>query len=270
MDIRFTKRLLIAAFVAGSISLCLPSCSSCSSAGTEEESTYVNKEYVDSLNKTIKSYTELTQEQRETLFRIMKELDEIADSAFALGKERQLKGKVKNKRMVDKVKFRLATVKTELDQAREKAMENPELRATIDNLTRQIAEQEDYINHLRSSIQVKKGKLQKRLEELENIKDQLETTKIVLENTNTDLVNEQQKLDDVTRKSWISVGNKLEESADQINLVKKSGPTVKKTKDAKRRILQRAKECYNKAAELGDPTARQKADQVEMKIQNLN
>jgi len=269
MDIRVSKKLLTVVLMAGGIMLSLSSCSSCSSGEGEENSTYVNKEYVDSLNKTIDTFTTSTQEQRETLLRIMKELDEIADDAFALGKERQLKGKVENMRMVDKVKYRLATVQTELDQAREKAMENPELQATIDNLKSQIAEQEEYIDHLRSSIRVKKSNLQLQLAKLEDTKEQLEYAKAANENAITRLYDEQRLLDDVSKNSWYDAGVKLEEAADQIQLVKKSGKVLEKTKEAKRNILKRAKECYQEAANQNHPTASQKASMVESKIQNL-
>ena len=97
------KVLLTCIFITGCVTLSL---SSCSSKGENEETAYVNAEYLDSLNKTINDYSASTQEQRETLFRIMKELDEIADEAFALGKERQLKGQVADMKMVDKVKYK--------------------------------------------------------------------------------------------------------------------------------------------------------------------
>lgn len=270
MDFRVSKKLLAVVLMAGGIMLGLSSCSSCSSGDGEENSTYVNKEYLDTLNSTINTYTASTQEQRETLFRIMKELDEIADETFALGKERQLKGKVQDMRMVDKVKFKLATVQMELDQAREKAMENPELRATIDNLKRQIAEQEEYIDHLRSTIRVKKNKLQLRLAELEETKEQLEQSKKNYEDANMRLANEQQQLDEVVKNIWYKVGEKLEETADQVQLVMKKGNVVKETKEAKRNILKRAEEHYLKAADQGHPTATQSASRVKSKRENIN
>lgn len=268
MDIK--KKLLVGFFITGGVLLCMPFCSSCSSGDAGKESTYANKEYIDSLNKTINIYSSSTQEQRETLFRIMKELDEIADEAFALGKERQFNGKVKDMRMVDQVKFKLATIQTELNQAREKAMNNPELCATIDNLKRQITEQESYINHLRSTIQIKKGKLQTQLTELEKTKDSLENSKLACENSNARILDEQARLDYIIRNSWMSVGNKLVASAEQVQLVKKHGKLVGQTKEAKKHILRRAIECYNMAAELGETSASQKISQVEMQIRNLN
>lgn len=261
------KVLLTAIIITGCATLCLPSCSS---EGENEESTYVNAEYLDSLNKTINVYSASTQEQRETLFRIMKELDEIADEAFALGKERQLKGQVTDMKMVDLVKYKLATIQTELNMAREKALENPELISTIDNLKRQIAEQKEYINHLRKTIRVKSGRLREKLNELEETKIKLENSKIAYENSNIRLVEEQNQLDAVVKNSWMSVGNKLVDCSDQILLVKKHGSLVGKTKEAKKRILRRAIVCYNKADELGEPAASQKVSLAETKIQNLN
>ncbi len=261
------KVLLTCIFITGCVTLSL---SSCSSKGENEETAYVNAEYLDSLNKTINDYSASTQEQRETLFRIMKELDEIADEAFALGKERQLKGQVADMKMVDKVKYKLATIQTELNTAREKALENPELLSTIDNLKNQISEQEEYISHLRKSIRVKKGKLQARKIELEEANEQLENNKIAYENSNLRLAEEQKQVDAIIRDSWMSVGNKLEESSDQIKLLKKDGKLVGKTREAKVKILKRALTCYNKACELGNPVACQKASLVESKIQDLN
>ena len=264
------KKLLTSIFIFGCINLGLPSCGSGSSGNTEDGTTYVTPEYIDSMNITINTYTAATQEQRETLFHIMKELDEIADEAFALGKERLLKGQVEDMRMVDKVKYRLATVQTELNQARNKALENPGLVAAIDNLKHQIAEQEDYINNLRKSIQVKEGDLQKQRIKLEEIVDKLECAKADYENSNARLIEEQNNLDMIIKTSWSSVGDKLVDGAEQVQLVKNHGKLVNKTKEAKKRILRRAIECYNKAAELGEPIASQKAKQVEIKIQNLN
>lgn len=261
------KVLLTAIIITGCAILCLPSCSS---RDANEESTYENAEFLDSLNKTINVYSASTQEQRETLFRIMKELDEIADEAFALGKERQLKGQVKDMRMVDKVKYKLATIQTELNLAREKALENPELLSTIDNLKRQIAEQEDYINHLRNSIQVKEGELEARRIELEEIRDELESSKAAYELSNAKLIEEQNTIDMIVRNSWVSVGDKLVDGAEQVQLMRSHGKLINKTKDAKKRILRRAIECYNNATELGAPNANQKINYVEMKIENLN
>ena len=245
------KVLLTCIFITGCVTLSL---SSCSSKGENEETAYVNAEYLDSLNKTINDYSASTQEQRETLFRIMKELDEIADEAFALGKERQLKGQVADMKMVDKVKYKLATIQTELNTAREKALENPELLSTIDNLKNQISEQEEYIRKI----------------ELEEANEQLENNKIAYENSNLRLAEEQKQVDAIIRDSWMSVGNKLEESSDQIKLLKKDGKLVGKTREAKVKILKRALTCYNKACELGNPVACQKASLVETKIQDLN
>lgn len=268
MDVK--KKLLAAFFITEGALLCALFCVSCTSGDAGKESTYANKEYIDSLNKTINIYSSSTQEQRETLFRIMKELDEIADEAFALGKERQFNGKVKDMWMVDQVKFRLATIQTELNQSREKAMNNPELCATIDNLKQQIAEQERYINHLKSAIKIKKGRLQSHLTELETSKKKLEKSKLACENTNERILDEQARLDYIIRSSWMSVGNKLVASAEQVQLVKKHGKLAGRTKEAKKRILRRAIECYNKAAELGEASASQKISQVEMQIRNLN
>lgn len=264
------KKLLALAFSASCAALCLSSCSSGNSEESGEETQYVDAEYIDSLNKTIDVYASATQEQRETLFRIMKELDEIADNAFALGKERQLKGKVTDMKMVDKIKFRLATIKTELDQASEKAMENPELCNTIEKLKQQIDEQNYYISHLRSSINVKKGKLQNRLTDLEDVNQRLENTKSEYEVTNARLNDEYQKLDVTIRNSWVMAGDKLVASADEVKLTSNHGKLVGKTREAKKRILRKAVDCYKKASELGDPTARQKISLAETKIQNLN
>jgi len=264
------KKLLTAVFIIGLAVLCLPSCSTGVSGDAEEETTYANTEYLDSLNMTITAYTAATQEQRNTLFHVMKELDEIADEAFALGKERKLKGQVEDMRMVDKVKYRLATIQTELNQARDKALENPELISTIDYLKRQIAKQEVYIDNLRKTVRVKEGKLQARWLELEDARDKLEQAKADYEMSNANLIEEQYKIDEVIRQSWVSAGDKLADGADQVQLMTNHGRMVSRTREAKKRILTRAVECYSKASELGDPIASQKASQTRNKIQNLD
>ena len=227
----------------------------------------VDKVVTDSLNKRMKAYAEATQEQRELLFRILKELDEVSDDAFALGRERQLNGQVKDVRLVDHIKYRLATIKTELNEAQKRMIDNPSLMATIDDLLEKINAQEDYIQNLRSSITIKKSDLKTRYIELDSIKIELEQNIQDVTLVAEELEKEDNKLNETMRSSWVSAGDKLVESADEVQLVKNSGPLVKRSREAKNRILMRAIHCYKEAEKMGYASANQKISLAESKIQ---
>lgn len=265
MDIH--TRLLTKVFIAWSLSLFLWSCATDESGNATTE---IEQDALNSLNRKISIYSELTNEDRETLLHIMEELDEIADEAFAMGKERLFNGEVEDMKMVDKIKYRLATVQTELNQARQKAVDNPSLQAIIEDLQQQIISQDDYIGHLKTTVETKADNLQKKYNQLKKKKDELIQAREMNEEAFTRLNQEKTKLDQTKSSSWAEVGDKLVASANQLQIVKKHGKQVKRSKEAKKRILLRAIECYQKATELGDATASQKANNAEKIIQTLN
>ncbi len=267
MDIH--TKLLTALFACGSLTLSLTACGN-SSGDQPGSMVSVDKSVVDSLNKKISVFSELTNEDKETLLRLMKSLDEIADSAFAIGRERQLGGSVRDMSMVDKIKFRLATVQAELDDARKKAETTPLLRENIDELQAQITAQQTYIESLRSSIRVKKSDLRQRYIQLKTAHEQLLITKRAYENTATMLSAELQRLQNTRSSAWTDAADKLVASANEVQLVRKHGPMANRTREAKRRILQRAIDCYHKATSMGDASAAQKASRAESILQGLN
>lgn len=230
----------------------------------------VDKAIVDSLNTQVDVFTKATQEQREMLFKIMTELDEVANSAFELGEERQLNGKVKNGRMLEQITIKLASIKNEIADAEQKMTDNPSLKETIEKLKAKTTAQEKYIQNLRKEIAVKKSTLKERYEELGKIKTDLSNKIEENKEASIRLENENNKLSEAIRSSWTSAGEKLEVSADEVQLLKESGPLARKTREAKKRILSRAKENYREAAKLGDASANQNISRVESKIQNLN
>jgi len=267
MEIR--TNLLTYACIAASLSIGLWACGS-GSADDSEETVKVERSALDSLNEKIRVFAELNNDDQETLLKIMKDLDDIADEAFAMGRERQLNGKVKDMQMVDKIKFKLATVQTELNQARNKAENKPTLQATIDDLQGQIIAQNEYIRHLSSTIKIKKGDLRTRHAQLEATREDLRMKKQECEHAFNSLNAEKEKLESTKSSSWTDAGDKLVASAEQVQIVRKHGKLSSRTKEAKKRILRRAVSCYHKASSLGDASASQKASRAEMTIQKLN
>lgn len=236
----------------------------------KKDTVKVDKEQLESLNRMKESYAAATQEQRETLYKLMTELNEVADEAFALGHERQMNGQVKNMNMVDRVKYKLATIQTELNQARDKMANNPSLQKEIDDLQRKITAQEDYIDHLRSTIKKKKSDLQKDYEKLVDLRAQKEQNKEKLMKDSILLTKEQGRREETIKKAWEDAGDALVASNDKAEIVKNSGPLQKKTRIAKRRILERAIVCYEKAKENGSATADYKISEAKARIQSLN
>lgn len=230
----------------------------------------VDKDELASMKDKYGALATATAEQRETLYNIMRQLDEIADDAFALGEKRKHSGRAASRKTVDRIKYKLATIQTELDAASKKTEENPALQAQIAELRQQIDDQTTYLDFLLSEVSRKKSTLRQKYDELAHTKVELTQKQAEYENTQIQLQQQQGQLQKTIQNSWMAAGDKLMACNDNLNLLRNSGKMARRSREAKKRIIRQAITCYEAAAKEGHPMARQKILQAEAKLQNLN
>lgn len=214
--------------------------------------------------------TGATMEQRKTMYRILKDLDEIADDAFLLESERESHGTLRNRKMADHIMERLRVVGREIEDARRKATDNERLLTLLDELEQRVEEREAEIRHLKSVVWEKEQELQKRLNTLQDTYAQLKATETDLNNTYHQLANEQERLTTAQYRTWSNAGDLLVEGYNLILIVKENGRLVRRVREAKRNILQRAIYCYETARDMGDPSASQKISATRNKFGETN
>ena len=254
------------------VCLTVSSCGSGSSndgSEAEEDSVYVSEREMNATSDELDALAGANMEMRKDLYRILLEMDNIAGDAFVLERDRENNGAVKNKSMVERINMRMASVKKQLEEAREKAGNNEQLRSTIDMLERSISVKEQEIKHLNTIIKTKDEQLHQAYNDLQEKHSALEIAHSELTQTNQELRQAKQQLQDDERNSWVQAGDALVQAAKMIPRPKRKNATYSlQVKNAKLRIMNKAIECYNRAIRLGDHSAEAKGHEVN-RLQNL-
>ncbi|MCR4922322.1 MAG: hypothetical protein K5945_11555 [Bacteroidaceae bacterium] len=210
-----------------------------------------------------------TMEQRKTMYRILRSLDELSSDAYALENDREQNQSLRDTSMANRITAKLKAIGREIDEARELAADNVQLLEMLDELKRTVSEREAEIARLRTVKWVKKDELDRKIHELRQKNADLQDAQATLRATHERLLGEEDKIDDIRRQTWLDVGDKLVESADETQVVKKRGKLVKGVREANKRILRRAIKCYETAGSMGAPSASQKISNANAKLRQL-
>ena len=211
-----------------------------------------------------------TMEQRKTMYRILKSLEEVADDAYVLESDREKNQALQDTMMVNRITVKLKAIGREIEEAREKAADNVQLLEMLDELKHTVEEREAEVTRLKKVKWVKNKDLEQKHAALKQANIQLQEAKKSLQGTHEQLLQEEQRLASTRYQTWLDAGDKLMKSADEIKLVKKKGKLVKGVRDAKKKILRRAIACYETASSLGATSASQKINQANTKIRQLD
>ncbi len=263
------KIAIVLTTMMASASLTLSSCSFMGNNKSSEnsDSITISKAQRDSIIQSRELFAGLSKEMQDELYKILWEMDDIAGKTFDLERQREMEGGVE-KKVVDRIKKRIAAVKVELENAGKKAESTPQLRSMLSQLRRSLLDRDDEIERLKTKLERKKSKLQRKLDELGQTKNSLEDKIAELEMERSSLGRAESALSSSKATAWSKAGARLMESRNVINVTKKKG-LGKKVMEAKIRITEQAIRCFEKARATGDPSAEDNIRRANADLQRL-
>lgn len=234
----------------------------------------VNSSKVESLADHIDAMAASNTEMRKTLYLILREMDDIAGDAFALEREREQTGAVKDLNVVDRITKRIECVKEQIEIARKQVVEDHSLLSQIDQMKASLKRREEEIRHLRTSFINKSKQLQEQLDSLEEENGELQLRRDVLKADKESFKDEKSRLNSLLATSWNVAGDKLMRSLNEIKVkTNRKGEIIDKlpneVHNARIRIVQRVINCYENACYYGDSTADAKVKTAKDMLQRL-
>lgn len=190
---------------------------------------------------------------------ILSELNDISGKTSNLQRNVENGRNKENQRSVDQIRDALQIVRKKLNAVKTNAKNNGGLtsqtKKLIENMQQTININEQEIARLNDIVHQKE-------EEIENLGNKLSTANDNLNHTSSRLKETEDKLQETEIGQWIKVGDELLNTANLLPDVKGHG-NMKPIKQAKLKIILRAKACYQRAKELGSTSAQSKISEAD-------
>ncbi len=200
-----------------------------------------------SLNEQQAAIISDNMEKSKTISNVVNELRQLTNATTQLRQNVELgQGQVSQ---AEEIRQRLDLLKKRLQKEQKSSRfdDNKELLATIGNLQAIIVQKEEEISGLRQQIEQKDRTI--------------ESQKITIEQQSQQLLENQ-------RETWFMLGKELREVAKELPKVK-GRKDKRNMKNTRYYILNKSKECFDQAVQLGHSTASTFSREVGQEMENL-
>lgn len=193
-------------------------------------------------------------EAQELIDNIFASLNSISGRTSSL--ERGLEGSSKNESRLkaEEIAQDIQAIKEKLEEAAEYEKFDKSTQIVISKLKTTIVQKEEEINNLKAVIAQKDEQISHLGDKVSSLDTELGETNTKLDQTSAALHETENQLKINEINSWIQMGDELLYTADLLPNVKGHG-NMKPIKQAKLKIIQRARDCFNRAYQLGGTSA---------------
>lgn len=193
-------------------------------------------------------------EAQELIDNIFASLNSISGRTSSL--ERGLEASSKNESTLkaEEIAQDIQVIKEKLEEAAEHEKFDESTKIVISKLKSTIIQKEEEINNLKKEIARKDEQISNLGNKVSSLDSELGETTNRLDQTSAALHETENQLKINEINSWIQMGDELLSTADLLPNVKGHG-NMKPIKRAKLIIIQRARDCYSKAYQLGGNSA---------------
>ena len=148
----------------------------------------------------------------------------------------------------------ITIIKEKLERAEELEKYDKSTKMVISKLKATIEQKQKEIDDLKGIIREKDEQISKLDNQVSSLDNELDQTNQQLRESNAELADTKEKLRESEIKSWIDMGDELINAAETLPKVKGHG-NMKPIKNAKLLFIIKAKNCYQRALQLGSSVA---------------
>jgi len=208
-------------------------------------------------------------EAQELIDNIFASINSISGRTAVL--ERSLEGGqgADNRRKADEIAQDISIVKEKLARAEELEKFDKSTKIVISKLKATIEQKQSEINELKEIIRAKDEQISRLDHQVSSLDNELGQTNQELRESNAALSQTREKLRETEINSWISMGDELINAAETLPKVKGHG-NMKPVKSAKLLFILKAKNCYQRAEQLGSYVASSRVSYAQKLYSQIN
>lgn len=159
-----------------------------------------------------------------------------------------------NRQKADEIAQDIAIIREKLEQAEELEKFDKSTKMVISKLKATIEQKQKEVDDLNNIIREMDEQISRLDNQVSSLDNELGQTNQQLRESNAELADTKEKLRESEINSWIGMGDELINAAEALPQVKGHG-NMKPVKSAKLLFIKKARNCYQKALQLGSTTA---------------
>lgn len=208
-------------------------------------------------------------EAQELIDDIFASLNTISGRTASLERAVENGAGLDNRSKAEEIAQDIQMIREKLDEAGKTEKFDKSTQMVIDKLKSAIEQKQSEIDDLKAVIAQKDEEISRLGEQVTSLDTELGETNEKLSESNEMLLEAENKLKQNEINSWIQMGDELLYTAEMLPKVKGHG-NMKPVKQAKLKILLRAKECFMQAQNLGSTMAPAKVAEAERRYYDAN
>lgn len=208
-------------------------------------------------------------EAQELIDNIFASLNTISGRTASLERAVENGAGLDNRSKAEEIAQDIKLIKEKLEEAGKTDQFDKSTQMVISKLKSAIEQKQSEIDDLKAVIAQKDEEISRLDKQVSTLGDELGETSEKLSESNVMLQEAEIKLKYNEINSWIQMGDELMYTADMLPKVKGHG-NMKPVKQAKLKILLRAKECFMQAQNLGSTMAPAKIAEAERRYYDAN
>lgn len=193
-------------------------------------------------------------EAQELIDNIFASINSVSGRTASLERSLEDNSSDDNRRKADEIAQDIAIIREKLERAEELERFDKSTKMVISKLKVTIEQKQKEIDELKGIIRQKDEQISQLDHQVASLDNTLAQTNQELRESNAELANTREKLRESEINSWIGMGDELINAAETLPHVKGHG-NMKPVKSAKLLFIRKARNCYQKALQLGSSTA---------------
>ncbi len=201
-------------------------------------------------------------EAQELIDNIFASINSISGRTASLEQTLEENSSFDNRQKAEEIAQDITIIKEKLERAEELDKFDKSTKMVISKLKATIEQKQKEIDDLKEIIKEKDEQISKLDSQVSSLDNELGQTNQRLRESNAELADTKEKLRESEINSWIGMGDELINAAEKLPKVKGHG-NMKPIKNAKLLFIMKARNCYQKAYQLGSSVASSKISYAE-------
>ena len=201
-------------------------------------------------------------EAQELIDNIFASVNSISGRTASLERSLEENSSDDNRIKAEEIAQDINIIKEKLERAEELEKFDKSTKMVIAKLKATIEQKQKEVDDLKDIIQEKDEQISKLDSQVSSLDNELHQTNQQLRESNAELADTKEKLRENEINSWIGMGDELIDAAETLPKVKGHG-NMKPIKKAKLLFIIKARNCYQKAYQLGSYVASSKISYAE-------